>query len=189
MSEFKDAIEAYAKYVVQQAKSNLTKEKKGGGKLYNSLDYIIQQNRGSSGRFETGYTVEFLMEDYGIFQDQGVKGDDPSKVSPNAKIKGQQAPNSNFKFGSGKSNKSFKDFVKSMSAFAQRKNIRFRDDKGRYKKGGYKSLGYVIASNIYNRVLRPSLFFTKPFEAGLKRFSDDIAVSYGNEVFKKLVKQ
>ena len=76
-----------------------------------------------------------------------------------------------------------------MSAFAQRKNIRFRDDKGRYKKGGYKSLGYVIASNIYNRGLRPSMFFTKPFEAGIKRFGDDIAVSYGNDVLKELVKK
>jgi len=189
MSEFKQAIEAYAKYVVQQAKSNLTKEKKGGGKLYNSLDYIIQQRRSSGGRFATGYSVEFLMEDYGVFQDQGVKGKDPSKVSPNAKIKGQQAPNSKFRFGSGKSNKTFKDFVNQMSAFAQRKNIRFRDDKGRYKKGGYKSLGYVIASNIYNRGLRPSMFFTKPFEAGIKRFGDDIAVSYGNDVLKELVKK
>jgi hypothetical protein len=34
------------------------------------------------------------MEDYGVFQDKGVKGKDPSKVSKNAKIKGQQAPNS-----------------------------------------------------------------------------------------------
>lgn len=189
MSEFKDAIDNYAKYVIQQAKSNLTKEKKGGGKLYNSLSYIIQQRRSSGGRFATGYSVEFLMEDYGVFQDQGVKGNDPSKVSPNAKIKGQQAPNSKFKFGSGKSNKSFKDFVKQMSAWAKSKNVRFRDDKGRYKKGNYKSLGYVIASNIYNRGLRPSLFFTKPFEAGVKRFSDDIVVSYGNDVLKELVKK
>ena len=42
------------------------------------------------------------MEDYGVFQDKGVKGKDPSKVSPNAKITGQQAPNSPFKFGTGK---------------------------------------------------------------------------------------
>jgi hypothetical protein len=198
MSEFKNAIDNYAKYVVQQAKSNLTKEKKGGGKLYNSLDYIIQQRRSSGGRFATGYSVEFLMEDYGLFQDQGVKGKDPSRVSPNAKIKGQQAPNSKFKFGSGKSNKTFKDFVKQMSAWAKRKNVRFRQYKtvdgkkkstGKYAEGNYKSLGYVIASNIYNRGIRPSMFFTKPFEAGIKRFGDDIAVSYGNDVLKELVKK
>ena len=198
MSEFKKSIEAYAKYVVQQAKSNLTKQKKGGGKLYNSLDYIIKQRRDSGGRFETGYSVEFLMEDYGVFQDQGVKGKDPSKVSPNTEIVGQQAPNSKFRFGSGKSNKTFKDFVKQMSAWAKRKNVRFRQYKtvdgkkkstGKYAEGNYKSLGYVIASNIYNRGIRPSMFFTKPFEAGIKRFGDDIAVSYGNDVLKELVKK
>ena len=30
-----DVLNKYAKYVVQQAKSNLTKDKKGGGALYN----------------------------------------------------------------------------------------------------------------------------------------------------------
>jgi hypothetical protein len=34
------------------------------------------------------------MEDYGKFVDKGVKGANPSNVSPNAKIRGQQAPNS-----------------------------------------------------------------------------------------------
>jgi len=33
------------------------------------------------------------------FQDAGVKGKDPSKVSPNAKITGQQAPNSKYNLG------------------------------------------------------------------------------------------
>ena len=34
------------------------------------------------------------MDEYGFYQDLGVKGKNPSKVSKNAKIKGQQAPNS-----------------------------------------------------------------------------------------------
>ena len=31
-----EVVNKYAKYVVQQSKSNLTKDKKGGGDLYNS---------------------------------------------------------------------------------------------------------------------------------------------------------
>jgi hypothetical protein len=46
------------------------------------------------------FRLAFLMEDYGTFVDKGVKGSDPSKVSKNAKIKGQQAPNSPYSFKS-----------------------------------------------------------------------------------------
>ena len=80
MSEFKNAIENYAKYVIQQSRSRLSKAGKNKGSLYKSLDYIIQQNRGGSGKFETGYTVSFEMEEYAAFVDQGVKGKDPSKA-------------------------------------------------------------------------------------------------------------
>ena len=54
------------------------------------------------------------MEQYGLFQDEGVKGKDPSKVSPNAKIKGQQAPNSPYRFGTGSSSGTFAQFAKRM---------------------------------------------------------------------------
>ena len=82
----------FGKYVVQQSKSNLTKDKKGNGALYNSIKYKLDTEKDI-------FLLDFLMENYGDFVDQGVKGKDPSKVSPNAKIKGQQAPNSQFKFG------------------------------------------------------------------------------------------
>ena len=173
MGKFEEALEKYAKYVIQQSRSNLTKAKKGGGKLYNSLEYQIDAPR-----------VKFLSEDYGIFVDQGVMGNDPSKVSPNAKIKGQQAPDSEYRFGSGKSPKTFKDFVNKMSIWAQAKNVRFRDQKGRFAKGNYKSLGYVIASNIYNRGIRPTMFFTKPFERGIELYGDDIVAAYIEDNFE-----
>ena len=167
MGKFEEALEKYAKYVIQQSRSNLTKANKGGGKLYNSLQYQIDAPK-----------VKFLSEDYGIFVDQGVRGDNPAKVSPNAKIRGQQAPNSKFRFGSGKSPKTFKQFVNKMSIWAKAKNVRFRDAKGRFKKGNYKSLGYVIASNIYNRGIRPTMFFTKPFDRGLELYGDEIVAAY-----------
>ncbi len=157
MGEFEKALEKYAKYVIQQARSNLTKGKKNySKKLYNSL----------------------------LFQDEGVKGKDPSKVSPNAKIKGQQAPNSQYKFGSGTSKGTFKQFTALMAEYAQKKNIRFRDAEGKYSKGGFKSVGYIIASNIYNRGLRPTMFFTKPFEAGLEKFSDEIVLGFIDDNLK-----
>ena len=49
----------YAKYVIKQSKTNLTKDKKGGGSLYNSLKYKLHQD-------DTAMLVEFMMEDYGL---------------------------------------------------------------------------------------------------------------------------
>jgi hypothetical protein len=122
------------------------------------------------------------MEEYGLFQDKGVKGKDPSKVSPNAKIKGQQAPNSPYRFGSGSASGKWDEFVDGIEKWAKRKNVRFRDEKGRFKKGTYKSLAYVIAGNIYNRGIKPSLFFTKPFERAFKRLDADIIKAYELDV-------
>jgi hypothetical protein len=165
-------LNKFRDYVIKQARTNLSKGgKNSSSKLYNSLGGTVKANPNS-------FEMEFFMEKYGVFQDAGVKGKDPSKVSPNAKIQGQQAPNSKYKFGSG-STGNYSQFVSSIEAWAKKKNIRFRDDKGKYKKGSYKSLSHVIAGNIYNRGLKPSLFFTKPFEAGFKRLPEDLVEAYG----------
>ena len=58
------AIEKYAKYVVQQSKSNLTRDKKGGGDLYNSISYDLDVETNA-------FLLDFLMEDYGAFVDLG----------------------------------------------------------------------------------------------------------------------
>ena len=62
-------MDAFAKRVIQQSRSNLTKGKRNSSKtLYNSLGYDLEV-------FKTGnFSMSFEMEDYGEFQDQGVKG-------------------------------------------------------------------------------------------------------------------
>ena len=57
-----EILNKYGKYVVQQSKSNLTKDKKGGGDLYNSVSYVIDKR-------QDDFFLEFLMEDYGEFVD------------------------------------------------------------------------------------------------------------------------
>ena len=175
-NELNKTLKAFGKYVVDQSKANLEKDGKSGGELYNSVSYNLIQEANA-------FLLEFLMEDYGIFQDKGVKGKDPSKVSPNAKIKGQQAPNSPYRFGSGKTG-NWNQFVSSIEKWAKKRNVRFRDEKGRYKKGNYKSLAYVIAGNIYNRGIKPSLFFTKPFEKAFKNINEDLIEAYKLDVQK-----
>ena len=170
LSNVNKELNRFAKYVISQSRANLTRAKKGGGSLYKSLDSNVKVSKNS-------FELSFLMEDYGIFQDKGVKGKDPSKVSPNAKITGQQAPNSEYKFGSGKTG-NYKGFVLSIEKWAKKKNIRLRDKKGKFTKGNYKTIAHIIAGNIYNRGIKPSLFFTKPFEKAFKNIDKDLIKAY-----------
>lgn len=171
MSEFKKAMEKYAKYVVQQARSNLSKGKNNASKkLYNSLGYDIKQNRSSGGRFATGYNAEFFMEDYGAYQDQGVHGAKSSYV---------ENRNSPFKYTTKQPpTKAFDKWIKN-------KGIKGRDKKtGKYITD--QSLKFLIARSIKNKGIRASLFFTKPFEAGIKKYEDDIAGGFGDDILNQL---
>jgi hypothetical protein len=173
LKETRDALNKFAKYVIQQSRSNLSKSKKNFSKqLYNSLDYDLNVSKNS-------FSLSILMEDYGLFQDKGVKGKDPSKVSKNAKIKGQQAPNSPYKFGSGNYSGQWSKFVGKLEVWAKRKNIRLRDEKGRFKRGNYKTIAQVIAGNIYNRGIKPSMFFTTPFQKAFKDLPEELILSFG----------
>jgi len=186
--EVNNVLNAFAKYVIQQSRSKLSKDGKGGGDLYNTLGSNVTQTA-------NGFKLVMEMEDYGKFQDRGVKGADPSKLSPNAKITGQQAPNSPYRFGSGSKKGTFKQFVKRMSMWAKLKNIRFREHKivngkkvstGRFAKGGYDAIGYIIASNIYNRGIKPSMFFTEPFNKAFKRLPQQLLEAYAVGIEKQI---
>ena len=184
MSEFKNAIEKYAKYVIQQSRSNLTKAKKGGGNLYNSLNYDLKQNRSSKGKFESGYNVEFFMEDYGIYQDLGVKGIGGQRKT--GKNKGVAFENKGkggkFQFRKGVPNRSM---IKSLNTWIKRKGIKGRNQKtGRFITN--QSLSFAIAKSVFHTGIKRSLFFTKPFEAGITKYDNDIANAYGDDILRQL---
>ena len=68
LQDTRDILNSFAKFVIQQSRSNLTKGKKNVSKaLYNSLDYKILSDN-------SGFILQFLMEEYGAYQDQGVSG-------------------------------------------------------------------------------------------------------------------
>jgi|TARA_B100000035_G_scaffold130173_1_gene110644 hypothetical protein len=171
MSEFKKAMEKYAKYVVQQARSNLSKGKNNASKqLYNSLNYEVKQNRTSGGQFATGYNAEFFMEEYGTYQDMGVHG------AKSSYIENRKSP--------------FRYTTKQPPTRAFDKWIKTKGIKGRDKKTGRfitdQSLKFLIARSIKNKGIRATLFFTKPFEAGINKYGDEIAGGFGDDVLKQL---
>ena len=151
MSEFKKALEKYAKYVIQQSRSNLTKKKNNASKqLYNSLEYKIH-----------GDKISFLSEKYGEFIDKGVKGSKstyPESSASPFKYTTKQPPSSVF------------------DKWSIRKGIAPRDKQGRFV--SRQSLNFLIARSIKNKGIRATLFFTKPFERGLDLYGDEIVAGY-----------
>ena len=162
-----DLLEKFKNYVIQQSRSNLSKGKKNDSKtLYNSVKGEVV----TEGNYSI---VGFTMSEYGAYQDEGVKGANPSLVK-NGK---QKAPNSRFRF------KTKRPPSKPIEEWAKRKNIRLRNEKGEFKKGNYKTIGIIIANRIFAQGIKPSLFFTKPFEAGYKKYIDtDLLNAFGHDV-------
>jgi hypothetical protein len=54
------------------------------------------------------------------------------------------------------------------------------DEKGRFITR--KGLNFIIARSIYQKGIKPSLFFTKPFEKAFKQLPDDVINAYALEV-------
>ena len=87
--EAQDELNKFAKYVIQQSRSNLTKGKKNVSKdLYNSLGYKLNET-------SKGATLGFEMDGYGNFVDKGVQG----------KSSSSKAPNSPYRYGTGSGKK------------------------------------------------------------------------------------
>ena len=149
----KKVLQDYAKYVIQQSKSNLTKGRKNVDRsLYNSLKYDITET-------EDALLLEFEMNDYGEFQDKGIKG---------SKSTYSESRNSPYKYISKRPP------LEPIIEWAKKRKIRFRDEKGRYKEGNYKSIGFVLQRSIFQKGIKGSQFFTKPFEKGQERLDPEL---------------
>ena len=155
LKETKDILNKFAKYVIQQSRTNLTKNKKNSTKaLYNSLDFKYKTVNGGIG-------IQFLMDEYGIYQDKGVSGKKKKYNTPF----------------------SYKDKMPPSSAFdkwAVRKGIAPRDKSGKFIPR--KSINFLIAKSIFNKGIKPSLFFTKPFEKAYKDLPKDLVKGFINDI-------
>jgi hypothetical protein len=168
--ELQKVINKYAKYVVQQAKSNLTKDKKGGGALYESISYDVDIE-------ENIFLLDFLMESYGQFVDEGVQGANPSLVKGGY----QKAPMSKFKYTTKMPP------MQMLADWAKKKNIRFRDSEGKFKKGSNISMGFALQRSIFAQGLKGNEFFTKPFNKGLLDLPDELLEAFALDIDKQII--
>ena len=161
MERFNQALNKFGKGVVKQSRANLTRQKKNVDKtLYNSLDYKVQTAKSS-------FSIKFYMEDYGNFQDLGVKG-----------TKSNYRENANSPY----SYRSKRPPVKPLADWAKKRRIRLRDSKGKFKRGNYKSIGFLISRSIFEKGIRSSKFFTRAFETQYKRLPDELIEIYSLEL-------
>jgi hypothetical protein len=126
LTKTQEALEAFKKFVIQQARTRLSKERKNVSKeLYNSLDATVKAMPNS-------ILVEFEMNEYGLYQDKGVSGTEKKYDTPYS-YKSKMPP------------------IKPLAEWAKARNIRLRDEEGKFKKGNYQTIGYLIARSIYRK--------------------------------------
>jgi len=158
-SEVQKQLDKFKAYVISESRKNLTNLKKNSSKkLYNSL-------RGEAKAMPNSFSMDFFMEDYGHFQDKGVSGivkkyDTPynytTKMPPTRSldkwiVRKGIAPKQNGKFTG-----------RTISAVGFKKSIQF-----------------LIARKIFLHGIKPSLFFTKPFEAAYKKLPSELVDKFG----------
>lgn len=164
-------LDEFKANVINEAKRNLSAQNTSG-RLKDSLKGYVKESKNS-------IQVSFEMEDYGFYQDRGVKGKKGGKSLDGYKYTNKMPP------------------PKAFDKWTVRKGIAPRDKEGRFIKR--KSLNFLIARSIFNKGIKPTLFFTKPFEKYYKRLPKELTEKYAldmvnlfttitDENFKRLAK-
>jgi hypothetical protein len=150
-----NALKRFQQYVVRESRSNLKRMKKNSSnRLYQSIKGSVKVNANS-------FELDIQMLPYGQFQDKGVSGKKKKYNTPY----------------------SYKDKMPPARVFDKwvvRKGIAPRNDKGQFQ--NRKGLSFAIARGIYMNGIKPSLFFTKPFEKAFKKLSPELVEAYGLDV-------
>lgn len=152
MSETLKALQKFRDIVVNEAKANLRSQgKDSSGKLSNSIEGTVKEMPNSIG-------VYFDMLPYGNFQDKGVSGTKRKFNTPYSYTTKMPPPSK-------------------LDKWIVRKGIAPRSKTGKFQ--SRKGIQFAIARSIFYKGIKPSLFFTKPFEKAFKTLPDVLIDKYG----------
>jgi len=154
-SELQKELDKFKNFVISESQKNLRKLGKDGGKLYDSIQARVKANPNS-------FEMEFSMEEYGIYQDKGVSGTE-KKYNTQYKYTTKAPPP-----------KAFDKWIV-RKGLAPRKNGKFQTRKG---------LQFALSRYIFKKGIKPSLFFTKPFEKAYKKLPQDLVEAFGVDAIK-----
>jgi hypothetical protein len=154
-------LDRFGKYVVQQARANLTRKSKNVSKdLYNSITWNSEAAKSGA-----SFSASLSMLPYGEFQDQGVKGKNSTYPESQA---------SKFRFGSGTGQKG--GLTQSMQKWVRTRRIQFRDEKGKFL--SYDNTAFLIARSVYRKGIPATFFYSRPFNLGLKKLPTDLVEAF-----------
>ena len=172
--EVQKILDDFRNRVIKEAKQGLPRDT---GSLAKSLKSYVKESKNS-------IQISFTMNEYGFYQDRGVKG-----VRSGKSLSGYQ-------FGTGSGKKG--GLTKGINEWVQRKQIQFRDrDTGRFM--SCDQTARTIIRSIWQKGIKPSMFFTRPFEKYYRRLPKQVTEKYAldmvnlfntitSENFKKLAK-
>ena len=145
------ALKEFEQKVVQAAKDNLTKQNTSGN--------LSKSIKGDVKQMPNSIRVFFEMNEYGFYQDRGVKGTKGGKSLDNFAYTNKMPP------------------PKAFDKWTVRKGIAPRDVKGKFQ--SRKGLNFAIARSIFEKGIKPTMFFTKPFEKAYKQLPQELIDKYG----------
>jgi hypothetical protein len=164
-----DALNEFGQRVIEKARKRLADgNTNASGGLSKSLRYDAKVSKRS-------FEFDFYAEDYWKFIDAGVKG----------KASSTKAPKSPYRFGSGTGRKG--GLTAGIDKWVIRKGISgTRGKDGRFL--NRKELVRAIARSVYMTGIRPTEFFSKPFEDEYKKLEASIGDVYGKDIEEFLKK-
>ena len=154
-------LDKFGKYVVQQARANLTRQNRNVSKeLYNSIQWNAQASKSGE-----SFTASLSMLDYGQYQDKGVKG--KSSTYPSS----QGSP---FRFGTGTGKKG--GLTESIQKWVRARRFQFRDKKGKFI--SYDSTAFLIARSVYQKGIPATFFYSRPFNIAFQKLPAELVEAY-----------
>jgi len=154
-------LNKFGKYLVQQARANLTRKNKNVSKeLYDSIKW-------ESDASKTGdsFSASFSMLPYGDFQDKGVRG--KNSTYP-------ESQGSPFRFGTGSGQKG--GLTKAMNKWVRARRIQFRDKNGKFL--SYDSTAFLIARSVYRKGIPASFFYSRPFNLAYQKLPAELVEAF-----------
>ncbi len=166
-----EALQEFERKVVEAAKSNLQKKNKNvSGKLKDSI-------KGEVKVMPNSIRVFFEMDNYGWFQDQGVKG-----------VKsGSSLSNFSYKSKGGKRGLKGMPPPSAFDKWTIRKPIKGIRDKKTGKFLKRKTINFLIARSVFHHGIKASMFFTKPFNSAFEKLPNELIDKYGLDMENLLV--
>ena len=167
-------LNSFGKSVVKQSRANLTRKKKNVSKeLYNSLEFKVVKTT-------EGFSVQFLMADYGTFIDKGVSG--TKKINEYTTYDGRRVE-SPYKY------RNFGPPIDIISKWIRMRGIAPKGlGKARSKKTGQfiSPFAYLVSRKIKRDGIKGISFFQRSLQLGLKDFYEQVGKAIKVDILNNL---